>query len=140
MHITSQLLYRVDQHPALFAIPNEAVTQETLKKKYQHQVDEALAKQRQWFIALINLADDDWQQLHNHRMISDIQRTAAKELGQKREWIMVIDDEMDMPMGCPFCGTNLLDPTAPICPTCGKVHDPAKLAALEKRLTVTGKA
>lgn len=134
MHITSQLAWKSDQYPALFAIPNVIATPESLKKDYKELVDKSLSAQRRWFIALVKIADDDWQQLRKHNMISDIQRTAAKELGLKREWLLAIEDEATS--GCPFCGSNLLNPEAPICPTCGKIHNPAKLKALEAKLSM----
>ena len=135
MHTTSQLAWNIDQHPALFCLPNEQVTLETLRNRHAEKIEEALRKQRKWFRALVQIADDDWQQLRRHNMISDIQRTAARELGLTREWLLTIEDEENtVKEACPFCGTGLLDPSAPICPTCGKIHNPAKLRELELRL------
>jgi hypothetical protein len=129
MHITSQLLYKVDQHPALFCIPNIAVSLEDLKQ-YGDLVLGAIEKQRRWYVALVQLADDDWQLVHRHNVISDIQRTAARELGLTRDWLIEIQDETGKG-SCPFCGTGLLNSDAPICPTCGKVHNPTRMAELE---------
>jgi hypothetical protein len=134
MHISSQLLYRVDQHPALFAISNREVDAEGALTEFKAECREALKKQKQWFVALVRLADDDWQTAKKHRMISDIQRTAAIELGLKRDWLNAVMDEDQE--NCPFCGTGLLNPMAPICPTCGKVHNPEKLAALEAKMGI----
>lgn len=133
MHITSQLAYRVDQHPAFFSV-YEAVDEKSLFQKYGDLVKSSLNKQKQWFYALVRIADDDWQLAKRHNMISDIQRTAARELGLNREWLMGIEDEADV-SNCPFCGSNLLDPNAPICPHCGKVHNPQRMAELEARLS-----
>lgn len=129
MHTTSQIISRPDQCPAVFAIENEAITADTLFKKYKTVVDFHLKNQRRWYEALVRLADDDWQQVRKHRMISDIQRTAAKELSLDREWLNAVLDEDKA--SCPFCGTDLLNSDAPICPSCGKVHNPARLAELE---------
>lgn len=132
MHVSSQLQAGPDSHPAVFALPNEEVTVDDVLSKFKSQAKIALEKQRNWFKSLVMLADDDWQRLKNHRMISDIQRIAARELGLEREWLMA---EMDIVhVECPFCGSDLLNPDAPICPHCGKVHNPAKLAELEARL------
>lgn len=139
MHITSQLAYSIEQHPALFCIPNKEVGLKSLKEEYKELILNSLAKQRKWFVSLVQIADDDWQQAHRHHMISDIQRTAARELGLKREWLMTIEDEsITLKDQCPFCGTGLLNPNAPICPSCGKVHNPVRLAELEKRLIAGG--
>lgn len=135
MHITSQLNFRVDRHPALFAIINRDVDADIVKKEFQKEIKEALKKQKAWFISLIESADDDWVQAPRHHMISDIQRTAARELGLSRPWLMTTPEDNEIPLeGCPFCGTNLLNPSAPICPTCGKVHNPVKLAEIEKSM------
>ncbi len=135
MHTTSQLLYNANQHPAIMAIPDKEVDADLVLHDYAKDLKELLKKQRQWFRALVQLADDDWQQLRRHNMISDIQRTAAKELGLKREWLDAVPIEERI--NCPFCGSTLFDPQAPICPICGKVHNPAKLAELEKSLLMT---
>lgn len=133
MHVTSQLAARPDRHPAFFCIPNEAVDVNTLFTKYKSLVDDYLERQKNWFMALVRLADDDWQQLRRHNMISDVQRTAATELGLEREWLNAVDYEETKP-ACPFCGTNLLDSNTPICPNCGKVHNPERLNELERSI------
>ena len=134
MHVTSQLLYRIDQHPALFCIPNLAANMDDLQA-HGDLVMDALEKQKRWFVALVRLADDDWQMIRRHNVISDIQRTAARELGLKRDWLINIEDESVSKGTCPFCGTGLLNPNAPICPSCGKVHNPARMAELDKLYT-----
>jgi len=132
MHVTSQIVSRPDQCPAVFALENEKITVNELFNKHKTLVDRHLRNQRQWYEALVRLADDDWQQVRKHRMISDIQRTAAIELGLDREWLNAVLDESKA--ACPFCGTDLLSVDAPICPVCGKVHNPAKLAQLESEM------
>lgn len=144
MHNTSQLEYRPEpaRHPALFCVIDRAVTADILKKDYANECKLALQAQRRWFVALVQLADDDWRRLHNHSMVSDIQRSAAESLGLKREWLFTPEDEASREVGvkaeaCPFCAADLLNPMAPICPTCGKVHNPKKLAEIEARISKT---
>lgn len=132
MHVTSQLASRADQHPAFFAIVNNELTVGDLFKNHKKQVDDYLTRQRKWYEALVRLADDDWQQLRRHNMISDVQRTAARELGLTREWLNAVD-YTEIKEDCPFCGSQLLNANTPICPNCGKVHNPAKLAEIEAR-------
>ena len=135
MHITSQLLYNVEQHPALFCLPDVEIEPKNVEKEHKDKVADILRKQKKWFIALVRLADDDWQHSRRHQMISGIQRIAAKELGLSREWLFDVDsEELNKKDSCPFCGSNLLDVNTPICPHCGKVHNPARLAQLEKML------
>jgi hypothetical protein len=135
MHLTSQLEYKEGQHPAVFCIPELELSLADVKKNYSKEVLAALTAQRKWYVALVKVADDDWQRVKRHNMISDIQRIAARSLNLKREWLLAVENEENL--GCPFCGTNLLNPEAPICPTCGKVHNPERLKALEQRLGVT---
>jgi hypothetical protein len=135
MHITSQLMYNAEQHPALFYIPSIEVEPKNVEKLYKEIVADSLRKQKKWFIALVKLADDDWQIARRHQMISGIQRIAARELGLTREWLFDIEsEELKSKDNCPFCGSNLLDANTPICPHCGKVHNPERLKALEAML------
>jgi len=132
MHITSQLMYNSEQHPALFYIPSIEVQPKDVEKNYKEIVAEHLRKQKKWFIALVKLADDDWQTARRHQMISGIQRIAARELGLTREWLFDIEsEELNRKDTCPYCGSNLLDSNTPICPHCGKVHNPERLKQLE---------
>ena len=133
MHVTSQLLYRPDSHPAVFCIPNREVDADGILIEFKDISKEMLRRQKNWFIALVQMADDDWGRLRKHQMISDVQRTAAIELGLKREWLFVINDE-DEKSSCPFCGSDLFDKSAPICPVCKKVHNPERMAELEKKV------
>lgn len=140
MHLTSQLAFKPDplQGPALFCVPNRAINKSDFgDPEVKKEALAAKIAQKRWFVALVKIADDDWQQYKAHRMVSDIQRVAAKELGLKRDWLMVVDNESPTEE-CPFCASKLLNPNAPICPNCGKVHNPAKLAELEARLSKSG--
>lgn len=133
MHITSQLCYTPDSHPAFFAIPGIEISIEALWENHKKQIEDILRKQKNWFIALVRMADDDWIISKRHNSVSDIQRTAAIELELSREWLLGVEDENKRL--CPFCGSNLLHPDAPICPACGKVHNPAKYKELEDKFS-----
>ena len=141
MHTTSQIMYRIDRYPALFYVADRELTVDDVERDYGKELKEAIARQRRWFVALVRLADDDWQRLPRHQMISDIQRTACMELGLNRPWLSSVPDEDKT--SCPFCGSDLINPAAPICPSCGKVHSPERLKELEAKLApvnpVTGK-
>jgi len=135
MHLSSQLAFKLGQHPALFAVPHVVVREDDLKN-YKDKIAEMLAAQKAWFIALVRMGDDDWQVSHRHNMISDTQRMAARELGLERPWLETFSTIEELQeTKCPFCGTGLLNVDAPICPTCGKIHNPVRLAELEKKLT-----
>jgi hypothetical protein len=134
MCISSQLANLVEPptHPAIFWLKDE-VDAKTVNLTMKDKVAEVLAAQRRWYIALVKIADDDWQTNHKHVMISDIQRMAARELGFAREWLLDEYTTQD-DTNCPFCASKLLNPNAPICPNCGRTHNPAKLAELEARM------
>lgn len=135
MHITSQLGFRQDAHPAIFAIEDVEVDEKTLFDKYKKEVNAALAKQKNWFLHLVRMADDDWQIAQRHNMISDIQRTAARALGLERPYLLTV--EFENIEDCPFCAKSLIKADAPICPNCGRVINPEKMAEIEKRLGIT---
>jgi hypothetical protein len=142
MHNTSQLCYKTDAHPAFFCVPDIPVDPLTLVKDYKDKISQALAAQRLWFVALVRMADDDWQVAQRHNMISGLQRIAARELKLQRPWLLDIEEETGLP-ACSFCGKNLLAPNAPICPNCNRVLNPARLAEIEKgllgKVTTAGK-
>lgn len=136
MHITSQLGFSSESHPALFALPEVVVDNvEQLMKDFKKEVDVALRKQKAWFMRLVRMADDDWQQAQRHNMISDIQRTAARELGLERPYLITV--EFENIEDCPFCGKNLIANNAPICPNCMRILNPEKVSEIEKRLGIT---
>lgn len=126
--MTGQLLYRSDCHPGLFWVPGE-LTKEQIVKQFPDKLQEAHLKQRNWYRALCKLADDDWNNYHQHKFISDIQRHAAKVMGLERDWLLV--DMTDGPSKCPACFTNV-DPRATICYNCKTVIHEAPPAAKTK--------
>lgn len=130
MHNTSQLGYSPTTYPAFFCIPDWEVTVDDLVNRFKDECKRTLDAQRNWYSALVRMADDDWTALPRHNMVSSIQRTAAKELGLNRPWLLQIEEETGIP-DCPFCGKDLLSPTAPVCPTCGRVINPKRVAEIE---------
>jgi hypothetical protein len=91
--------------PGLFWVPGD-YSAEAIKKQFNPQLINARKLQDQWFIKLVELADDDWQQYHSRRMVSGLQRKACEMLGLTRDWNIVIDLErqLDLDMTpCKFC-------------------------------------
>ena len=105
-------------YPAVFMVP-EPVDEVGLMKKYAALVAESLAAQKTWFEALVRIADDEWQRYRLHRVISDLHRLAARQLGLKREWL-----EPKAEVTCPACGTAVA-PTQVICHTCRAILNEA---------------
>ena len=70
-----------DRMPGLFYLPGE-ITLDELKKKYQVKLDNARDLQKNWFAALVRIADSLWARTNGNPIaIGDDMRMAAHELG-----------------------------------------------------------
>lgn len=115
--IQSQLGYTIDAHPGMFWVEGKHTPEEILAK-FSEETKQAKAKQYSWFTRLISIADDEWQRYHQHKMISDMQRHAAKMMNLKREWA-----ETPIPVEiikCPACQTQIPS-NAIVCMNCKNV-------------------
>lgn len=113
--------------PGLFYIPG-VFTLADIKKNYKHELDGALARQRNWYSALIKLADSLWSRSNGNPLaISDSMRLAAKEMNVTKDWMK--DFKMIDTVRCKACG-SLRNPQFPVCPTCKAIDDPAKAKEL----------
>lgn len=116
-----------DAKPALFWVlgkwsPEEIIT------KFKTELDLARQIQNRWFMKLIRLADDDWEHTKQHRMITDLQRHAARSLGLlTKPWMQNIEPEEFV--RCPACST-LVNTQAAICPNCKHITNPVKAKEL----------
>jgi hypothetical protein len=116
-----------DSMPGLFYVPGEHNLVD-IKKSYKHELDAALARQRNWYSMLIKLADALWARSNGNPLaISDSMRVAAKEMNLNKDWMK--DFRMVETVRCKACG-SLLNPMFPICPTCKAINDPAKAKEL----------
>lgn len=118
--------------PAIFALEGHHNAYE-VSTQFKKTVEKALAKQSEWCKRLVKMADDDWQRVRQHKMITDVQRWAAKKLQLTREWrdISTPVTALLETTNCQFCGTLRLKNIA-ICPSCRQVVDAALLATLQK--------
>jgi hypothetical protein len=113
--------------PGLFYVPGEH-NLESVQKNYKKELDAALARQRNWYSALIKLADSLWARSQGNPLaISDSMRVAAREMNQQKDWMK--DFRMIDTVRCKACG-GLLNPMFPVCPTCKAINDPAKAKEL----------
>lgn len=125
-YITAQLGRSDDAYPGLFWI--EGVVQAAdLKSKYKKELDSCKAAQDKWFRNLVKMADDDWQRHHQYKVISDLQRHAARSLNLVREWIDVVAEDRK---NCPACGIELKLLT-PICFNCKAILDPVAAKSIQ---------
>jgi hypothetical protein len=116
-----------DAMPGLFYVPG-SFTLVDIRKSYKHELDMALVKQRNWFTALVKLADALWARSNGNPLaISDSMRMAAKELNIQKDWMK--DFRMMDTVRCKACGA-LLNPMYPVCPTCHAINDPVKAKEL----------
>ncbi len=126
-YCNAQLQGGEDAKPAMFWVLGKWSGEEILTK-FKAEVDAAKAKQNVWFLRLIRLADDDWARFGQHRMITDLQRYAARSLGQlNKPWMHNLEPTEFVK--CPACAT-LVDINAAICQNCGYVTNKEKATSL----------
>ena len=125
-YATSQLAVMPsdDIIPGLFFIPGEH-TKIEIKTKYKDIVAEYRAKQVKWFEILVRMADDDWEKTRQHKVISGIQRYAARFLNIDRPWL--IEPKMEKCIAC----RSTVEAEAIICPTCKTVLKPEEFKKLQ---------
>lgn len=117
----SMLMADKDALPGLMFIPGQWTLDE-IKSKYKKAFEQAIEKQKRWYVRLIELADVGWARTNgNPKAISDLMKMAAEELGQKDKAWMSSSLMAEM-VKCIACG-NLRNPNFPICGTCNRVID-----------------
>jgi hypothetical protein len=109
-----------DRMPGLFFIPGE-VDLNKLLKEYKTRLDDANVRQKNWFAALVRIADSLWARTNGNPIaIGDDMRMAAHELGlEDKPWLK--DFHAVAMIKCTACG-SLRDPQYPICMACKTDH------------------
>jgi hypothetical protein len=74
--------------PGLFAVDGK-LSKEQIKKEFSAKLDEARAKQKEWFVRLCMEGDNQYEKFRTHNVITKYQRIAAAQLGHKAAWIPV---------------------------------------------------
>jgi hypothetical protein len=105
-----------DAGPSLFWVQGRLNIEE-IHEYHQEKINAARLRVNQWYRNLCAMADADWNRNRNMLAVSDLQRTAAKVLGIKKEWVEFTAQET---IPCKFC-TIPIPPTAIICPNCKNV-------------------
>ncbi len=129
-YIEAQLATDTDVAPGVFWVEGH-YDKKKAKEELFDRIKDAENRQNRWFINLIKIADDDWQQSHQHKFISDIQRHAARAMGMSREWLDVSLDAMMT--SCPLC-KELVRPDAIIHNMCGYVLRPDEYEKMKARI------
>jgi len=104
--------------PGLFWVEGR-LTEKDLIEEYPDLISDRLRMQFNWFRRLCALADADFKKNRNMLSVSDLQRSAAKILGVRAEWVEM---QMSEYVVCKFCTTQI--PTFAIkCPNCKEIVD-----------------
>lgn len=108
-----------DLMPGIFFVPGD-FTRDYIKKNFKNLLDIAATKQKNWFTALVKMADVLWSRTNGNPLsISDDMRLAARELNlNQKEWLK--DFQVTELIRCIGCG-SLKNPQYPICPTCKSI-------------------
>jgi len=85
------------------------------------ELADAEAKLVEFYKSLISIGDTEWERTHNHLMVSDLHRRAARHLGIEKDWAYDPKPMVD----CPACGSKV-KPGVAVCRTCGAVLDREK--------------
>lgn len=125
-YVIGLLGYTPEAKPGLFYVPEEITVTEALKK-YKHDFETALQRQKNWYLRLVNFADQIWSKTPNPAAIGDDMRLAARELGLEKDWLN--NYTIAAMSKCPACGTPR-DTNFPVCSSCHMIVDPEKFKAL----------
>jgi len=114
--------------PGLFFIPGEW-TAEKIKKEKQAELNAAANRQKNWFTALVRMADALWSRSNGNPLtISEDMKIAARELNLvNKEWLK--DSQTMELVRCVACG-HLKNPLYPVCSNCKAISDPTKAKEL----------
>lgn len=97
--------------------------------KHKKILDELISAQKEWFINLVKLADNDWQHYKHHRVISETSRFAARALGfLDREWLIDLYTTGSTTK-CRWC-EQVISKTQVICHHCRGVQDNEKAISM----------
>lgn len=121
-YVTANLEYSIEKNakPGLFWLPEEYSVVDVVAK-FPNKIEEAKVSQKNWFLSLVKLADDDWEKSRQHKFISDMQRFAARALGLTRPWIIVPKVEVAS-IKCFACKSDIA-PNTIVCPHCKFIVD-----------------
>jgi hypothetical protein len=129
-YVNAQLAVGEDCYPGLFLMPGRHDKQSIMDSPLIHT---ARAYQLNWYEALVKLADDDWEQYHQHRVISHVQRVAARVMGLERDWLFSPPTERKADsVICLVCRSQL-EPETILCPQCNFIVDPERFEQIKDR-------
>ena len=119
-----------DCRPGLFYIPGEITVEKlTTVPEYKALLEQANIRQKNWFTALVKMADILWARTNGNPLtISEDMKLAAQQLSlNDKPWIK--DFQSIQMVNCKACG-SLRNPAYPVCGNCKAVDDPIKAKEL----------
>lgn len=117
--------------PGIFHIEGEYKDKKAILAIAKDKIEHARALQRNWYVKLVEIADDEWAKYRSNKSISDTQRFAAKSLGLDREWN--VEAKAEANRFCPACRAVIVD-GASICGNCRTIIDPEAYAKFQPAL------
>jgi hypothetical protein len=122
-HKTAMICYEAGvAEPGIDWVWGEYTDKRVFKNEHQEKLAGLFSLQNAWFMRLLEMADDDWAKYRQHKFITNLQRTAARVLGQvEREWMLQQRVEEALSK-CKFCFTQV-HPQACICSSCHGILD-----------------
>jgi hypothetical protein len=116
-----------DKKPGIFFLLG-ALDKKTILEKHQSELKAAEEKQKNWYLALVKVADVLWSRTSGNPLaISNDARHAAKFLQLDKPWMQ--DFKTMQMQNCPACGT-LRANQFPVCANCKTILDPERYKAL----------
>lgn len=135
-YVNSCIATSVEARPGLFwlkgKIPYELLVS---SKDFKSLLESAYNKQINWFKALVQRADDDWERARQHRSITHIQKYAATFLDLERPWLLT-QEIAKATNRCESCG-EMVPLSAVKCASCGFILDVKRYAELKDRFVAT---
>lgn len=128
--------------PGLFFLPGVWDANKLAKEanedgmKARAMLKEAERKQRNWYLALIRMADALWSRSNGNPItIDEHMKLAAQSLGiaATKDWCK--DHVASEMVRCKACG-NLRNPQYPVCPTCKAIDDPVRAKELDLKFAI----
>lgn len=127
--LDGQHLMTEDARPAIWVVPGEWLVSEVYNDPDQKaKIQNESALQLEWFKRICTIADDEWSKFHQHRMITDVQRVAAKRLRYVREWAQEVKPQ-DI-ADCPGCGA-VINKKVAVCRECNCIINEELYAQLK---------
>jgi hypothetical protein len=106
---------------------NISVSEFIIKHKDVH--DRMKDDQKHWFLKLCKDTDNDWAKYHNHRVVVDEAKFAAKLFGLKPEWLTTEEVSLNF-INCPSCSTPNNTANA-VCTNCRCILNEDKFKSLK---------